>query len=124
MSVCPYCEEVFTQRRPNQVYCCRDCQKNAVQWRRTSSRRRAAKDIERTNAYRKRPETRDKRRAQQMARRSAPPKPMLCQDCGSRPPCDKHHPDYDRPTVIVWLCRSCHMKRHAEERQAAAKKFS
>jgi hypothetical protein len=27
-----------------------------------------------------------------------------------------HHPDYDKPLEVVWVCRSCHLDIHAEEK--------
>lgn len=31
--------------------------------------------------------------------------------CGS-PESEMHHPDYDRPYDVEWLCRSCHLATH------------
>lgn len=39
-----------------------------------------------------------------------------CEVCGEER-VDGHHPDYDRPMVVVWLCRRHHQ---AEHRKAAA----
>lgn len=33
-----------------------------------------------------------------------------CQVCGAR--AQMHHPDYNRPTFVVWLCRKHHLKEH------------
>lgn len=34
-----------------------------------------------------------------------------CMVCGAK--AEAHHPDYDRPLDVVWLCRSHHMQAHA-----------
>ena len=34
-----------------------------------------------------------------------------CAICNS-PNSQMHHEDYDRPTVVVWLCRPCHLDYH------------
>lgn len=40
-----------------------------------------------------------------------------CQVCGSED-AERHHPDYDRPLDIVWVCRHCHLAIHAGEKDA------
>jgi hypothetical protein len=42
-------------------------------------------------------------------------KPEPCVDC-SNPDAEKHHHDYTKPLDVVWLCRTCHMRRHDEQR--------
>lgn len=34
-----------------------------------------------------------------------------CEECGAEP-ADGHHPDYDRPMAVVWLCRRHHRALH------------
>jgi hypothetical protein len=41
-----------------------------------------------------------------------------CEVCGADKT-DAHHPDYDRPLLIVWLCRKHHVATHAEMRKSA-----
>lgn len=38
-----------------------------------------------------------------------------CVECGHEP-AQMHHDDYDKPAEVVWLCRPCHLKRHAAEK--------
>jgi len=35
-----------------------------------------------------------------------------CKDCDS-PDTEMHHPDYGQPLLVVFLCRPCHLARHA-----------
>lgn len=42
--------------------------------------------------------------------------PKPCEVCGSTQ-VDAHHPDYDRPMEVQWLCRLHHRQLHAEERR-------
>lgn len=35
-----------------------------------------------------------------------------CMKCGSMFS-QMHHPDYDKPLFVQWLCRKCHMDEHA-----------
>jgi len=35
-----------------------------------------------------------------------------CETCGNTES-EMHHPDYDRPLDVVWLCRPCHVALHA-----------
>jgi site-specific recombinase XerC len=33
-----------------------------------------------------------------------------CVDCGN-PNSQKHHPDYTKPLLVIWVCVRCHKKR-------------
>ena len=62
----------------------------------------------------------NRRRAQgqvQHALRSGLLKKQPCWVCGSD--AVAHHPDYDRPLDVVWLCQSHHKQAHALVRRAA-----
>ena len=37
-----------------------------------------------------------------------------CSECGDKV-VDAHHPDYDKPLDIVWLCRKHHMEIHGKQ---------
>lgn len=44
-------------------------------------------------------------------------KPKKCSECGK--PQDKktivaHHPDYNKPLKIIWLCKHCHGNKHSK----------
>jgi hypothetical protein len=62
-----------------------------------------------------------KERWAQNALRSALKKGLIqrgpCAVCGSSENVDRHHPDYDRPMVVIWLCRRCHQRHHARLRK-------
>jgi hypothetical protein len=32
----------------------------------------------------------------------------ICEGCGLKNRLEKHHPDYDRPLLVLWLCKPCH----------------
>lgn len=38
-----------------------------------------------------------------------------CRMCGSSQS-QMHHPDYDKPLEVVWLCRLCHLALHQAEK--------
>jgi rubrerythrin len=37
-----------------------------------------------------------------------------CERCNSIHKVEGHHEDYSKPLEVVWLCKSCHVARHAE----------
>ena len=41
-----------------------------------------------------------------------------CRHCGESRT-ERHHPDYARPLFVIWLCRPCHLKLHANKRRRA-----
>lgn len=54
----------------------------------------------------------ERARAQQVAnnaiRDKKITKPNACEGCGRETALEKHHHDYSRPLLIVWLCKPCH----------------
>jgi hypothetical protein len=44
--------------------------------------------------------------------------PKPCQRCGAEP-AEAHHPSYDRPAYVVWLCRRCHRGEHSRQKSGA-----
>lgn len=49
-------------------------------------------------------------------------RPDHCGQCGKVGCVDAHHDDYAKPDQVRWLCRSCHMKTHVEERKRQSQK--
>lgn len=45
-----------------------------------------------------------------------------CNVCGDGKS-EKHHPDYDRPLHVMWLCRKHHLELHAAERAVSQKQI-
>lgn len=50
-------------------------------------------------------------------------KKLVCEICGKAPVMrdgrsgvQAHHPDYNRPLTVMWLCQPCHHKWHKENR--------
>lgn len=39
-------------------------------------------------------------------------RPSKCQGCGRKVFTVRHHEDYDQPLNVLWLCGSCHVRRH------------
>jgi len=42
----------------------------------------------------------------------------ICSCCGRIGDMHAHHPDYNRPEVVVWVCKFCHSARQKFDRDA------
>jgi hypothetical protein len=40
-------------------------------------------------------------------------RPETCSVCGAKDGIVQHHPNYDRPLHVRWVCKSCHQKIHS-----------
>ncbi len=63
---------------------------------------------------RSRPLTREQRKAHARAwnlKKNGTLIPVPCEKCGELR-VEMHHPDYQKPDKVVWLCRSCHHQLH------------
>jgi len=39
-------------------------------------------------------------------------KPKKCSKCGKCGTIEGHHPNYNKPLEVIWLCRNCHRELH------------
>ena len=75
-----------------------------------------ARQAEKMRQYRENPELKlrfDARRIARNAYRKGLLKEQPCALCNC-PDVQKHHPDYSKPLLIVWVCFKCHQKLHAK----------
>jgi predicted nucleic acid-binding Zn-ribbon protein len=75
---------------------------------------------ERMRQYRNNPENRKKNLARWMLNRMKKKgviKSEPCTFCGKEK-AEAHHVNYDKPLLIVWICKECHTKIHPRTRQS------
>lgn len=41
-------------------------------------------------------------------------RPRFCSSCGNDIFLEAHHPNYDNPLDVIWLCKDCHWKEHSK----------
>ncbi len=104
VTICARCGTSHT--RASQRYC-NDCHAAYMrEWRKTHPLSDEAKRRDTARSY----AGVYKRRGKQLQ-----PQPCLC--CGAAD-AEMHHPDHEKPLVVVWLCRPCHLSWHAFWREA------
>ena len=82
---------------------------------RSSLPHRLEKNREVTTKWRKKyPERKKAQSLLRSALKSGKIKPLLCFICGGN--AEAHHPDYNQPLDVVWLCPSHHKQAHAMAR--------
>jgi len=114
---CEHCGQDFTPAKRIRRFCSKRCSNlGAPRHREADGLTFYERNAERIKAERREryddPDGRRKALVRAAARR-AHPDPQPCERCGDER-ADRHHDDYDKPLVIIWLCRSCHVKRHIE----------
>jgi hypothetical protein len=98
---------------------CKDCTKLDVRLDRQANPRVREYDRQRAAApHRKklaasvlrswRAEHPDRQQAHNAAARARLQPPDCCEGCGLPLRLEKHHPDYSKPLIVVWLCKPCH----------------
>ena len=40
-------------------------------------------------------------------------RPNRCSDCNKKCKPEGHHPDYNKPLEVIWMCSQCHKNRHS-----------
>ena len=63
---------------------------------------------------------REKTRAKTIAQRHGFEK-KPCERCGSEYKVEKHHPEYSKPLLVIFLCRPCHKAEHTRLRKVNAR---
>ena len=48
--------------------------------------------------------------------------PNKCERCPEKKNIQAHHPDYNKPNFIVWLCIKCHRKAHIQDAEQDRKR--
>ena len=99
---------------------CKECTKRAVKAHRLThleavrayDRKRSVLPHRVANARRVtfawRRKHRDRLRAHNASARARLLSPDACEGCGQAKRLDKHHHDYSKPLLVVWLCKPCH----------------
>jgi hypothetical protein len=108
-NLCKFCFDSYTRDKYHRRYA--DTEANQDRRRKRSERSLAHYyDVVRNDS-----EAMQKRQARQKARdelRAGRIKRQPCSICGE--PGQMHHPDYNQPTLVVWLCPVHHAKEHGK----------
>lgn len=113
---CKACQKAYTRQRY------RDNREAIL----ASNRAWEAANRERMNLLHRERHKRDRKKVEarnevRKARRNGVlSKPDVCEDCSAKVELQAHHPDYDRPLDVRWVCRDCHTSIHNAERDRQA----
>jgi endogenous inhibitor of DNA gyrase (YacG/DUF329 family) len=117
--VCPHCGKTFYRSRPRRydprrnVFCSRKCSHDHGGWKRLQTATPPSTKAQRVYANGV---------INYAVKTGKLERPTTCSQCG-RTGCriDGHHDSYSAPGEVMWLCRSCRVRRHmwmAEQQKA------
>jgi hypothetical protein len=109
--------------RGGRCWHCRPCGTAAFrQWRKENlvyARRRDRRYRAYRNAWSRTPAARRKQEVRRLTlyavRLGVIPRKDKCEKCGidaRQAPLHRHHPDYNAPLNVIWLCAACHGEMH------------
>jgi len=87
----------INSRRPTHAYCCACHAKNMRNWRKSHPLNPVARAKDNCRSY------------ANVYKRRGKITPEPCH-CGAS--AEMHHPDYDQPLMVEWLCREHHLALH------------
>ena len=107
--------KIAIERRRNKTDEVRRCGRNHIKrWRKRNRKR--SREIDK-RARKKHPERQVARLALFKAiAKGKITRPEFCSRCDNKKP-QGHHPDYDKPLEVIWLCIDCHYKEHRKLKQ-------
>jgi len=92
-------------------YTCRDCNsKRARKYRETESGKTVYREIMRRQYVKNHDKVIARVLLNQALKIGKVVKPKKCEDCQKRKKLEGHHEDYNKPLVVKWVCRDCHVK--------------
>ena len=103
---CTVCQSQFTTTHSQGRYCSPDCRHKGHKagWDRYAAKRPAKTEVERIA-----------HNAVNLAIKQGRLSPQPCERCGNER-ADAHHPDYSKPLLVIWLCRSHHREVHGRNK--------
>lgn len=111
-----YCKTCFLEK--NKKYLGRDYFRNYSKNRYKNDKRFRDKYLERARVSRIL--NKEKHTAHSLlneaVRKGIVKKETNCETCGSSEFINGHHEDYTKPLEVMWLCSSCHKKRHLDKK--------
>lgn len=91
--------------------------KSIKNWQENNEEKYKKINIEKGKLYRKRHPEKTKAQSIVNNYHIKIPKGQLCVICNKNLAIERHHPDYNKPLEIIFLCRECHNKIHNPRRR-------
>lgn len=100
----------YSKKGPYQYYHCRPCNANRLrEYRKTPQGKLAFLKINRRQRITNRDKVKARQRLNWHVAAGNIIRPSRCTRCLQKGPVEGHHPSYQQPLNVVWLCRPCHL---------------